>query len=61
MIIKDKTMGNKLMYIHNCDKQNFPFNTLKFLVEKFGHYQFEPTNQDVQQGNLNLIEANNPT
>ena len=33
-----KTMNDKLMYISNDDKQNYPFCNLKLLVEKFGHY-----------------------
>ena len=42
----NKTMCDKLIYITNNDKQNYPFCRLKLLVEKFGHCSFIPTNQD---------------
>ena len=42
----DKIAGDKLIYITNNDKQNYPFCRLKVLVEKFGHCYFVPTNQD---------------
>ena len=35
-ILRDKTMDDKLMYIHNDDKQNQPFCILRLLVQKFG-------------------------
>ena len=31
-------MADKLMYIPNDDKQNFPFFTLQLVVEKSGHF-----------------------
>ena len=33
--LRDKTMGDKLMYNPYYDKQNFPLLRLKLLVEKF--------------------------
>ena len=33
--------------IHNDDKHNYPFCRLKLLNEKFGHYMFESTNQNL--------------
>ena len=35
-ILRDKTMDSKLMYTPKIDKQNYPFNGLKLLVEMFG-------------------------
>ena len=35
--LKDKTMGDKLMYILNVNTQNYPFFTLQLVVETFGH------------------------
>ena len=35
--LKDKTMADKLMYISNNDKQNYPLCRLKLVVEKLGH------------------------
>ena len=32
---RDKTMDNKLMYIPNDDKQNYPFCGSKLLIEKY--------------------------
>ncbi len=32
---KDKTIADKLMYIPNVDKQNYPFFGLKLVVEIF--------------------------
>ena len=32
---RDKTMDNKLIFIHNDNKQNNPFCKIKLLVEKF--------------------------
>ena len=33
--------------IHNDDELNYPFCRLKLLNEKFGHYMFESTNQNL--------------
>ena len=35
MFIRDKTMDDKFIYIHNDDTQNYSFYKLKVLVEKF--------------------------
>ena len=37
MWIKDKTMADRLMYIHNDDTQNHPFCRLQLMVKTFGH------------------------
>ena len=37
-ILGDKTMVDKLMYIHKNHEQNYSFFKFKILVEKFGHY-----------------------
>ena len=34
---RDKTMADKLMYILNDDKQNYPFWRLQLVVETFEH------------------------
>ena len=34
---RDKTMVDKLMYIPNDDKQNYPFCGFHLMVETFGH------------------------
>ena len=39
-ILEDKTMDDKLKYIHYNDKQNYPI----FIILKFGHYFFETNN-----------------
>ena len=39
-ILRDKTMGDKLIYISNNDK-HYPFRKLELLVEKFGQYWFD--------------------
>ena len=36
-IQRDKTIGNKLMYIPNEDSQNYPLCRLKLVVETFEH------------------------
>ena len=36
-ILMDKTIGDKLMYIPNDDTQNYPFCSLKLLLEMFKH------------------------
>ena len=33
----DKAMADKLLYIPNDDKQNYPFCRLQLVVETFGH------------------------
>ena len=33
----NSAMADKLMYIPNNDKQNYPFCRLQILVEMFGH------------------------
>ena len=35
-ILRDKTLDSKFMYTPKIDKQNYPFNGLKLLVEMFG-------------------------
>ena len=39
-------MADKLFYIPNHDKQNYPFFILKLVVETIGHQLHEPTNQN---------------
>ena len=39
-------MYDKLIYITNDEKQNYPICRSRLLVEKFGHSGLEPTNQD---------------
>ena len=38
------TMNDKFKYIPNADKQNYFFCRFKFMVDKFGHSYFKPTN-----------------
>ena len=38
---------DKLMYIPNDEKQNYPFFRLKLLVDKLKHCNSEPTNQNI--------------
>ena len=40
-------MDNKLSYNHNDDKQNSPPGDKKLMLEKFGHWNFKPTNHDL--------------
>ena len=40
-ILRDKTMEDKLIYIPNDDKHNYPFCWLKLLVEKFDSNQYK--------------------
>ena len=46
-ILRDKTMNDKMMYIPNVLKVKYPYCGFKLLFKKIGHYQFEPTNQDM--------------
>ena len=40
-ILRDKTMGNKLMYNPNDDKQRYPLCRSKSLIDKFEHCKFD--------------------
>ena len=53
-ILRDKTIANKLMYIPNDDKQNYPFCTLELMVKMFG-YATEWTNQSKHTTNVPKI------
>ena len=40
VILGNKEMDNKSLYITNDDMQVYPLNRLKFMVEKYGHFWF---------------------
>ena len=44
MLLRDKTIKDKLIYIPNDDTQNYPFYRLQLLVKTFGLN--ESTNQN---------------
>ena len=41
-IYRDKTMANKLLYIHNYDIQNYPFCKLKLGFRTFEYFMNQP-------------------
>ena len=45
-VLGDKTMDDKLIYIPNDDKQNFPFCRLKLLVISLNTNGLNPSNQN---------------
>ena len=51
-------MADKLMYIPNNDKQNYPFWELKLVVEKFGHSTLW-TKQSKFNKNSQVVRATN--
>ena len=44
-ILRDKTMADKLMSIHNDYTQNYPFSGLHIMVETFEHSKFISVSQ----------------